>query len=180
VWRTALVAGITVLYPFAVFFSQGRVEPRVLAALLAVVALVRLGASAGTLSRVWFVGALVLIALVLRNNDELPLKLYPVLVNAGLLGLFGWSVYAPPTVIERLARWREPDLPPAAIAYTRRVTQVWCGFFLVNGLIALYTAVRATAAVWSLYNGVIAYAAMGLLFAVEYSVRQRVMRGARG
>jgi uncharacterized membrane protein len=51
------------------------------------------------------------------------------------------------------------------------VTQVWCIFFAVNGALALVTALWASAATWSLYNGVIAYLLMGLLFAGEYGVR---------
>jgi uncharacterized membrane protein len=178
--RTALAVVITVLYPFAVYFGQGRIEPRLLAGLLGIIALARLGDTKGPLSRGWFIGAIVLMGVVLRSNNALPLKLYPVLVNAGLLAVFGWSLYSPPTVIERMARVRTPDLPPASILYIRRVTQVWCGFFLVNGLIALYTAVYSSAAVWSLYNGLIAYGLVGLLFAGEYAVRRHMMRGAHG
>ena len=57
----------------------------------------------------------------------------------------------------------EPDFPPAAVVYTRRVTQVWCGFFVVNGLIAVATALWASTAVWTLYNGLLSYVAMGVL-----------------
>lgn len=110
------------------------------------------------------------------SNDALPLKLYPVIVNAGFLGLFGWSLYAPPTVIERMVRLRTPDLPPAAVTYINKVTAVWCAFFLVNGTVAFITARYASTAVWALYNGLIAYGLMGLLFAGEYLVRRRVMR----
>ena len=62
---------------------------------------------------------------------------YPVLVNAILLAVFAASLWRPPTVIERIARLREPDLPPAAVVYTRRVTIVWSVFFALNGAAAL-------------------------------------------
>jgi uncharacterized membrane protein len=78
---------------------------------------------------------------------------------------------APPSLIERLARRQERNFPPAAVAYTRRVTQVWCGFFAVNGAVALYTAFYASTAQWSLYNGFVAYLLMGILFAGEYCAR---------
>lgn len=93
-----------------------------------------------------------------------------------ILAAFGYSLAKPPSMIERFARMREPNLPPFAVAYTRTVTKVWCGFFIVNGAIALGTALWATPAVWSLYNGVIAYVLMGVLFAGEYLVRLRVQR----
>jgi uncharacterized membrane protein len=97
-------------------------------------------------------------------------------VNAALLAAFGYSLAVPPSMVERLARLREPQLPDAAVAYTRRVTQVWCGFFAVNGALALGTALWASPAVWSLYTGVIAYLLMGLLGGAEYVVRMRFKR----
>jgi uncharacterized membrane protein len=39
---------------------------------------------------------------------------------------------------------------------------------------ALYTALFTSMATWTLYNGLIAYLLMGLLFAGEYLVRLRV------
>jgi uncharacterized membrane protein len=66
---------------------------------------------------------------------------------------------------------REPSLPPAAVAYTRRVTQVWCAFFLVNASICAWLAIGGTDADWALYCGAISYALAGLLFAAEFLVR---------
>lgn len=172
-----LAAVITVLYPLAIWFGQGKVEPRWLALLLLLAAAARLPAMKVSLAARWSAAAaLVLAAGAVWANALLPLKLYPVLVNAALLAAFAYSLASPPSMIERMARLTEPDLPPAAIAYTRVVTQVWCGFFVVNGSIALGTAIWASPAVWSLYNGVIAYGLMGLLFAGEYLVRIRFKR----
>ena len=111
-----------------------------------------------------------------RALNALPLKLYPVLVNAVLLIVFGLSLWRPPSVVERLARLTQPDLPPRGVAYTRQVTRVWCAFFVVNGGLAAATALWASDAVWALYNGLLAYGLMGALFAGEWLVRQRVMK----
>lgn len=119
---------------------------------------------------------MLLVGFAIWSNLLLPLKLYPVLVNAALLMAFGYSLVAPPSMVERLARLREPDLPPAAIAYTRRVTEVWCGFFILNGAAALATALWATEAIWSLYTGVISYVLMGILFGAEFLLRLRFKR----
>jgi uncharacterized membrane protein len=83
----------------------------------------------------------------------------------------------PPTIAERIARLRMPDLPQVAVAYTRRVTQVWCVFFVGNGLMALWTALRWPDQVWFIYNGVIAYVLVAALFTGEWLVRQRVLQG---
>jgi uncharacterized membrane protein len=93
-----------------------------------------------------------------------------------MLALFGYSLISPPSIIERIARLKEPNLPPAAIHYTRRVTQVWCGFFVINACISLATIFWTTPLIWSLYNGVIAYILMGLLFAGEYFIRKQFKR----
>ena len=81
-------------------------------------------------------------------------------------------------IIERLARLQEPDLPPEGVRYTRKVTWAWCGFFIVNGGIAAWTALYADLAAWTLYNGCISYLLMGLMFAVEWLCRRRVRRTA--
>ncbi|MDD4916151.1 MAG: hypothetical protein PHW13_14090, partial [Methylococcales bacterium] len=80
------------------------------------------------------------------------------------------------SLIERLARIQHPDLPPEGVIYTRRVTQIWCAFFVVNGGIALATALWSSIELWSLYNGLIAYVLMGILFVGEYLVRMKTQK----
>lgn len=96
-----------------------------------------------------------------------------------MLGVFGHTLLFPPSLIERIARRREPDLPSHAVVYTRRVTQVWCVFFAINGGIALMTTLWCSPKIWALYNGVIAYLLMGLLFGGEYLVRLHFKRQHR-
>lgn len=112
----------------------------------------------------------------LSDQWLVPLKLYPVAMNLAMLIFFGSSLIFTPTVIERIARVREPHLPAVAILYTRRVTQVWCLFFVINGALALFTTLFASPALWALYNGVIAYLLMAILFGCEYAVRLRFKR----
>jgi uncharacterized membrane protein len=165
------------IYPLAVWLGQGQVEPRFLAGLLVLAGLTRLyHLKVSQAGRWWLGGTLLLFMLAVWSNVLLPLKLYPVLVNVALLGAFAYSLIFPPSMIERFARMREPDLPPEAIGYTRRVTQIWCGFFSVNGAIALMTTLWATPATWMLYNGLIAYLMMGLLFAGEHVFRWHFKR----
>ncbi|MFT4179575.1 MAG: hypothetical protein QM612_08960 [Thermomonas sp.] len=171
---------LSLAYPLAVYAMLGHLEPRWLAPLPCLLALLR---ALATRERLWLwvaagTGALAVWAFL--SNAALPLKLYPVLVNAALLLLFGLSLRFGPPVIERLARLREPELPPAAMAYTRRVTVVWCGFFMLNGCVALATALWASERVWALYNGLVSYVLIGTLFAVEWWVRQRVKARAHG
>lgn len=174
---TVLTALVTLLYPLLIWFGNGQVEPRWLAGVLLLAAATRVPTLKINRIARWSVAAAMLLAAVaIWGNLLLPLKLYPVLVNCAMLAAFGYSLMAPPSMVERLARLREPDLPPVAVAYTRRVTQVWCGFFVLNGSIALGTALWASETVWSLYTGVIAYALMGTLFGVEFLFRLRFKR----
>ncbi|KFN42935.1 membrane protein [Arenimonas oryziterrae] len=175
--RTALIWLVTLLYPLAIYFGLGHVEPRWLAIFLLVMATARAVISRDRLWLAAAAGAGVLVLFSVLGNDAMPLKLYPVLVNAVMLVVFAVSLRHPPTVIERLARLQEPDLPPEGVVYTRKVTIVWCGFFVLNGSIALITALWCSDAVWALYNGLLAYVLMGVLFAGEWLVRRRVKAG---
>jgi len=170
----AVLLAVSLAYPVVVYLALGHVSPRWVALLLVALALARAWV---TRESFWLAAAAlatVLAAAGFLGDRWGPLKLYPALVNLVMFGLFAMSLWRGPTVVERLARLRETNFPPAAIAYTRRVTQVWCGFFVVNGLIAVATALWASAAVWALYNGLLSYAAMGLLMGGEWLVRRRV------
>ncbi|WP_059411563.1 hypothetical protein [Cupriavidus basilensis] len=178
-WRKLLLGVLTLCYPVAIYAGLQYWPPRVLALALVALALLRALTSRQAGWRWLAVLAAGLAAVVAASNHALPLKLYPVLVNAAMLAVFGWSLRHPPSLVERLARLREPDLPPAGVAYTRRVTQAWCVFFVCNGTAAALTAVLASDRIWALYNGGIAYGLMGAMFAGEWLVRQRVMAGGR-
>jgi uncharacterized membrane protein len=166
-----------VTYPLVIWFGHGKIEPRWLAGLLLLAAATRLPSMKINRIARWSVAGVLLLALIaVWANVLLPLKLYPVLVNCAMLAVFGYSLISPPSMIERFARLTEPNLPLAGVAYTRSVTKVWCGFFVINGSIALVTALWASEAVWSLYTGVIAYVLMGVLFVAEFLVRGRFKR----
>lgn len=175
----AVLVVLTVLYPLGVYLAMGRVAPQWLAVLLVLLAVLR---AVATRQRYWWAVALGAAVLALASwwrADALAVKLYPVLVNAVLLAVFGWSLRCPPSVVERLARLQTPDLPAAAVGYTARVTALWCSFFVLNGTVAAYTALYSSDATWALYNGLLAYVAMGVLMAGEWLVRQHVQRRHR-
>lgn len=169
-----VVAVMLALYPLLVYYGIGLFEPKWLAVLLCILALVRAAASR---QRFWLaaaLGALLLAVSSMLSNQLFPLKLYPVLVNSVLFIVFFASLIHPPSMIERIARLREPNFPPEAVAYTRRVTQVWCVFFVFNGVAAFATAWWGSDAVWALYNGLIAYGLIGILLAAEWLIRRRL------
>lgn len=172
-WFNAAVGILMLLYPAAVYFGLRYLEPRWIAAALAGLLALRLVLAGQRWIRQAAWAGLAFAAFAVWSNQVLTLRFYPVAVNAAMLVIFGLSLLHPPSLIERLARLQTPDLPAAGVVYTRRVTVVWCGFFVLNGAAALATALYASFEVWSLYNGLIAYLLMGLLFAGEYGVRRR-------
>ena len=172
-----VVAGL--LYPFAVYFGMQHLSPRVFALLLGGLWLARALVQRGKPGNRWMAGVALGFCLLLGLAGEPALlRWYPVLLNLMLLVLFGLSLKFGPPVIERLARLREPELPPKAVRYTRRVTQVWVLFFIFNATLATLLTLWAPLSWWTLYNGLIAYLLMGLLFAGEWLVRQRVRNSA--
>lgn len=112
-----------------------------------------------------------LLAVVTMVNADLAMRVYPVLMSGAMLTAFALSLARPPSMIERFARIMEPDLPDAGVRYTRKVTWVWCGFFVLNGAIALWTALGASVEIWAIYNGLLSYLLMGALLGGEFLVR---------
>ena len=112
--------------------------------------------------------------LVFRLPDSM--YWYPVAVNALMLAVFGGSLFAKQTVIERLARLQHPNLPPEGVRHTRRVTQIWCGFFVFNGGMAALLAWSGRHDWWAVYTGIVSYILMGLLFAGEWVYRKLVLK----
>lgn len=169
------------LYPFAVYFGTHYLEPWKIASVLLVLLGIRLIASYSVKhwsSPLLLVG-MVYCVFAIWSNELLTLRFYPAIANAAMLLLFSWTLLSPPSLIERIAKIQHPDLPPEGIVYTRRVTQVWCAFFIVNGGIAFATALWGSFELWSLYNGLIAYLLMGLLFVGEYIVRIKTQKHVR-
>lgn len=177
---TTAAALALLLYPFLVYLGVSHGGSGLVLILLGLFAL-RLWPGASPKLREWlWLGRLMagvgvaLTLLSLLREDPLWLLYYPVAVNLLLLLLFAWSLGQPASLVERLARLQDPHLPAAAIPYTRRVTQIWCGFFLLNGSLALATVLWGDMALWTLYNGLLSYLLMASLMGGEWLVRRRV------
>ena len=115
----------------------------------------------------------------LATGQTLFIKLYPVLMNVIFLFTFGSTLFLPPNICFRFACLAQKNLSQSHISrrvekYCFKVTVIWCVFFILNGAAALYTVFSKSDKMWSIYNGGIAYALMGVLFAVEFLVRMVV------
>lgn len=170
---------VTLSYPFLVWFSQDYFQPRYLALIMAGLFLLRflIGKRNPSIGKLWTLAypicALFLLGIAVVNQTAWLLA-YPVFVSMVFFAVFAYSLAYPPTIVERLARLEDPDLPPKGVDYTRKVTLVWTGFFLLNASLSLLTIRYGDPWLWSLYNGGVFYVLMGLLMAVEMFVRRKV------
>jgi uncharacterized membrane protein len=126
----------------------------------------------------WLPGALAAAmgAWALAFRDALPLQMYPVAISLFFLCLFAGSLAQDQSIVERIARRLDPDLPPEGVRYTRRVTQAWCAFFVVNIALTLWS-ISLGGEAWAIYSGCVSYLLMGGMFAGEWLIRRRTMRG---
>ncbi|WP_235838446.1 hypothetical protein [Cognaticolwellia aestuarii] len=178
---TALTTGVLLMYPFAVYIGLNNLQPGYLAIVLVAFVLLRIFLVRSNLKKLpWLLPASVLgiVAILVSafTDSIIGFKLYPLAINFAMLMVFAFSYFKPPTVIETFARLSEKNLPPSAIKYTAKVTLVWCLFFIINGLVSLYTAVFMSLDSWMIYNGFISYVLMGILMLVEYLVRLKVKK----
>src|SRR5205814_7833979 len=100
-----------VLYPLVVYVALEYVDAKYLGVALLVLLALRYWKNAGRLAAIFEgIGWVVIAAgglfafLVWWSNDEWLLRLYPALFNLIGLGLFGYTLRYPPSMIERFAR----------------------------------------------------------------------------
>lgn len=178
-----LFAGVSILYPLLAMLGVRYLGPTwVLVGLFVLLALRALPAlkakvPGGLTWGLLFVAAVV--ALVALYDRETSVRLYPALMSAAMLITFAQTIVSPPSMIERFARLVRPDLDEEGVRYARIVTLIWCAFFVVNCAMGVWTALYADWAFWALYNGVIAYIGMGVLFFGEFLVRPLFRKDAR-
>lgn len=175
-----LVGLLLVLYPLLVYLGIRWLEPAVLG--LALVALYMVRLLIRTRSP-WRRGLILLAggagaALLWYANSELLLRLLPAGINLGLAVYFGLGLVYPPTLPTRMAALQHGvpvhELPSAVRRYTTSITRLWMSFFLLNASVSAFTALVGSRELWALYNGLIAYALVGVLFAAEFAYRRLI------
>ncbi len=175
------LGGIGLAYPFLVYAALGRVPAGALAMVALALIGARLSLTRGIVARSLaptMLAVLVVTAALAFVEASLAALAYPVLMSLGMAAAFGLSLRGGPTLVEIFASFTHPDPTPVAKAYMRKVTLVWCVFLLGNAAVSAVTVALGDMALWTLYNGLISYVLMGVLFGAEYLVRRRVR--ARG
>ncbi len=167
-------------YPLLVYLGLRFFEPRMVALFLGLTLLLRLAMgprshqvlSLGKTMSFPLAMMALAYALTFVFNSGLFFLFVPALFSAALLLSFGRSLLVPPSLVETFARAMRPDFSEEHVAYCRRVTMLWTAFFLLNGSLSLLLALNGSLEAWTLYNGLIAYVLMGMVFAGEFLYRR--------
>jgi len=157
-WLCLAFAG-GILYPLFVYFGIAHVPATIIIIFgLALIVLRLVGLRQKTGTTAWIIASLIAAALLIflsLRDGPLALKAYPIVMSLSVSVVFTFSLFYPPTIIERIARLTEPNLPPEGVFYTRQLTVLWALFLF-------------------LWNGLISYILMGIFFVGEILVRPLV------
>jgi uncharacterized membrane protein len=174
-----MIAG-GIMYPVLAYVSLSRNSSFFILLLGMVLIALRMWVMRRSGNALAWVSVLALIVIVMTTvvlvSPPLAVKVYPALISAAAATVFGISLIWPPSLIEQIARLAEPSLSPQGQIYTRRVTQVWTAFLLVNAGISGAISLWGSTEQWALWNGLISYLLMGGLFIGEFILRQYVRR----
>lgn len=166
------IGALIIAYPFIVFFAfkTGMAIRFIGLFLLSVVVLSFLRNK----NRFLFGIGLFVCFLILCFNQDIFLKIYPVLMNAAVCAMFALSLKKTP-LITQYAQKMHKNLDKYGIKYTRNATLAWAVFMGCNTLISLAT-VFMQMNIWVLYNGFISYILIGLMMISEYILRKWFLR----
>src|SRR5690606_14992009 len=169
-----VVAMVTLGYPVIVYFGVQRVSPAFFALLLLVVAAVKFAIAKD--KKDFYQLAILAVAIVFSillavTNNQLMLRLYPVIMSISVAWIFASSLREPENMLLRMARMAGKTITPEAQFYTRRLTLLWVLLLLANAVVALYFALFGTLAQWAFYCGFLSYILIGLVFILELIYR---------
>ena len=165
--KTATVI-LSVFYPFGLYFLHGGARVCLLAAMSAL-----WGARAVFESKDRAIkgASAAFFALCALFSGGALAYLYPLIINFSLAALFALSLRSTPA-ITRLALLKQPALNERGRIYTRKLTEIWLGFFVLNGLLSAALLLPRDKIYWSVYCGAISYVLIGALIGGEMIFRK--------
>jgi uncharacterized membrane protein len=138
-----------------------------------------------TYRRKWYVGASAacFLAIICWRSAQVSVvaasAIPHTLAYVALLAVFG-STLLPgrEPLITALTRSMRGVISDRIVAYTRRVTVVWCSFFAAQLVVSLVLFVSTPLSVWSFFVNVLNLPLLVLMFGVEYGYRILRVQGA--
>jgi len=174
----ALVAVAGVAYPFLIYFYGDRVPPAVFVAGALILIGLQLTVLRSPVAKLWrmpLILSAVLTIAVAFLDQSLAKEAYPVVRSLAVASVFGWSLISPPSLVERIARVRYPELPALAIRHCRNVTVLWAVWLTLNAAVAAALALSGDVKTWAIWTGAVSYGISGLLFVGELGYRTLVL-----
>ncbi len=165
-----LKVGLTIAYPFAVFFMLERnISFRILGLIFLAFICVNFISS-----RKWIMLAAgaVLALLIAVFEQEIFLKLYPVIMNSIVAFTFVFSLRGQP-LIEKFAIKMGYAPSEELKQYSRKSTIAWSIFLSCNLVCSIVTVFLSTK-VWIFYNGLLSYIFIGIAMLIEFIVHRRL------
>ena len=170
----ALLAVFFVTYPFLVYFGIQLLPPSFFGLVLIALLAMRLGVLLPEERRVFVPILLAFLGYAIATvifDSALMLLFYPALVNFSLCFVFLNSLRGEESLLMRIVRIRGAVISQYTSGYLYRLTALWAGFFVLNGMISIWTITLSMKA-WTLYNGLISYFIVAILGCAEWLFRR--------
>lgn len=174
---TFLLVCTSILYPFAIWMGY----EKYISILLFGLWLIKLISEIFKKQSQWKTSiffCLFFLLMCVSNSYGITAMLYPCFINLGLCVAFAWSMRGE-AMITRFARLEHtfkklPNLNKEEIRYTRILTKIWAGFFVLNFSICLFLALCNMQKLWVFYSGIGGYVLVGILFLGERIFRKKL------
>lgn len=183
--RPILIAVSIIIYTVLAHYSNAADAPNLGATLAVAPLLLAVLIAARRASWSWLTVplALLLTGMLLRRywqQIEYNFSLLYLLQQCGayLLAAFGFGRSLRPDRIPLCTQWAallHRPLPDEVQRYTRAVTAAWTLFFAFMGILSAVLYVLAPLRIWSVFSNFLTLPLAGLMLAVEYSLRRRIV-----
>ena len=169
---TKILLGIfVVIYPFVIFYAlQQNIAIKFMGLVLLAVVIFSFLRNKNTYM---FTAGLTLCFLIMLFNQEIFLKLYPVLMNACMCAIFALSLNKKPLITKFAEKLQSRPLNKHEVQYTTKATIAWVIFMAINTVVSFITVFLSNQ-IWVWYNGLISYILIGTMMLGEYIVRKKV------
>lgn len=168
-----ILACFALAYPALVYYLQDTLPPTAFVVLaLSLVALrLALVRGGGDRFRPALVATAIALTVIASLNVTLAARSYPVLMSLAAASVFAVTLFQPASLVERIAVSRGNAWSEGLRAYCRKVTLLWAVWLTLNAAVAAVLAMGSDDRTWALWTGLVSYLISGLLFGIEWLVR---------
>ncbi len=178
-----IFTSLMALYPTFVFFALSftDISTETIAIGMLVICGIAFLLNIKTSNRYTPLFACIIAVLMLFSDAKTVLKFYPIGVVFLVLWAFGITLFQKNTIVFGFARFLDSsilDHPGLAEIkkYCRRITEVWCAWFIVNIIIDFVFVFSGDFKTWAIFNGPICLGVQIVIFVGEFIARYFFMK----